>query len=81
MKRYLVLSGELYYPDGGRDIKSLESDFDVAVECAKRELDYPQMWSEVFDLATMEVVKRFYSFVYYAEGERVFKIEEDDLDN
>lgn len=55
MKRYLLFSGDDYYPCGGWD--DFEGDFDTLEESLKLTKKHSDDWCHVVDTVTMKIIK------------------------
>jgi len=60
MKRFLVFSGQSYYPSGGfQDFDSAHDTFEEA-QAARQALHSQYGWSQIADLTTLSIVEYQY---------------------
>ena len=68
MKRYLLFSGDYYYPSGGA--KDLDGSFDTLeqcivefytqkAKCEARHTNQEDYWGHIFDAQTNRIIKKF----------------------
>ncbi len=71
-KKYLLFSGQDYYPHGGaddlvRDMRKFPSVLDATDYFHMRKLDDYSYWAHVLDLDTLKIVKRWNIYIGWTD--------------
>lgn len=55
MKRFLLFSGDIYYPGGGWN--DFQGDFDTLNEATDKAIELKRDWDQIVDTETKEVIE------------------------